>query len=79
MKSLKEIRHEIGLKQYEAAKLLGITKDYLYMLEKGKRKPSHGLIEKMSVVYKIAPEIIFMSCNRTICTKDGRFEPGIST
>ncbi len=69
MDTLKEIRESTGLKQYEAAEKLDISKDYLCMLENGKRQPSNKLISRMSTLYDINPEKIFLVCNRTICAE----------
>lgn len=68
MNSIKEFRENIGLKQYEAAKQLGITKDYLSMLENRKRTPSTKLITQMALLYNKAPEDIFLATCRTYCS-----------
>lgn len=65
---LKDIRELARLKQYEAAEKLDISKDYLCMLENGRRSPSNKLISKMSKLYNVAPEKVFLAANRTICT-----------
>ena len=70
MSTLKDIRELTGLKQYEAAEKLSISKDYLCMLEKGKRQPSNKLISRMAILYKTNPEKIFLAANRTICTEE---------
>jgi putative transcriptional regulator len=67
MISIKEMRNKKGLKQYEAAKKLNISKDYLSALENNKKTPSLNLIYKMSELYDELPEKIFLSLNRTIC------------
>ncbi|WP_431602570.1 helix-turn-helix transcriptional regulator [Clostridium pasteurianum] len=69
LSSLKEFRKNIGLKQYEAAKLLGISKDYLNMLENGRRTPSTKLISEMGKLYDAPPEDIFLIINRTYCSE----------
>ncbi len=68
MLDVKDLRLQIGLKQFEAAKLLGITNDYLSMVETGKRNCSFKLINSMSKVYKVPPEQIFLILNRTYCS-----------
>lgn len=68
MNSLKEIRISNGLKQYEAAKKLKVSKDYLCMLENGKRLPSNKLISRMAELYEATPDKIFLAANRTICS-----------
>lgn len=74
METLKDIREAIGLKQYEAAEKLDITKDYICMLEKGKRQPSNKLIIKMAKLYNTEASKIFLASNRTICTNDSGSE-----
>ncbi|MCR3758882.1 helix-turn-helix transcriptional regulator [Clostridium felsineum] len=69
MNSIKEFRENVGLKQYEAAKKLGITKDYLSMLENRRRTPSTKLITQMALIYNKAPEDIFLAIYRTYCSE----------
>jgi transcriptional regulator with XRE-family HTH domain len=45
---LKEIRRRDSIKRAHLASLLGISDPYLYMLERGLRQPSIGLMEKLS-------------------------------
>jgi len=59
METLKSMREAIGFKQFEAADKLDISKDYLCMLENGKRQPNNKLIMKMSILYCASPENIF--------------------
>lgn len=66
--SLKSFRENQGLKQFEAAEKLGITNDYLSMIENGKRSPSNKLTFRMAELYGVKPEDIFLTANRTICT-----------
>jgi putative transcriptional regulator len=66
---LKEIRKNKGLKQYEVAKMLGVTKDYISMLERGKRTPSSRLIRKMAEIYNVPPEQIFLAVCGTISSE----------
>ena len=66
---IQEIRQKTGLTQVEAAKKLNITKDYLSMIETGKRRCSFNLINLMAELYNEKPEIIFLAINRTYCSK----------
>ncbi len=70
MNSLKEIRKSTGLKQYEAAEKLKVSKDYLCMLESGKRQPSIKLILRMAKLYALTPDRIFIAINGTICSSN---------
>lgn len=72
--SLKNFRESQGLKQFEAAERLGITNDYLSMIENGKRTPGNKLTFKMAELYAVKPEDIFLTANRTICTNDAQKE-----
>ncbi len=48
---LTQIRKEMGLSQEEVAQALGITREYLSMLESGKRKPTMSLLQKIAEFY----------------------------
>lgn len=63
--TLREIREKAHLSIEEAAKRLGITYDYLIMLENNKRKPSWKLLFRMAKVYSAKPEKIFLTIRRT--------------
>ncbi len=36
---IKELRQRLGLSQYKFAELVGVTRNYVYYLERGERKP----------------------------------------
>ena len=65
MKTIKELRIDRNLAQIEAAKLLNITKEYLCMIEKGKRNPSDALKEKFSEIYRVPVTDVFLSIKET--------------
>lgn len=65
MKTIKEIRADRNLSQQQAAKLLNITKEYLSMIECGKRNPSDALKEQFSLIYKLPVTDIFLSLKET--------------
>lgn len=48
---LVQARREMGLSQEKAAQALGITREYLSMLESGKRKPTMALLRKIAEFY----------------------------
>ena len=60
MKTIKELREKRGLSQSEVAKLLDVTKEYISMLECGKRNPSDKLKEEMAKLYKVSFIDIYM-------------------
>lgn len=61
MKTIQNFRKDINLTQKEAAKFLNITKEYLSMIETGKRNPSDNLKEKMSQLYKVSISDIYVA------------------
>jgi len=62
MQELRETRH---LTQRETAKLLDITKEYLSMIECGKRNPSDALKERLAKLYNVSVSDIFLSLKET--------------
>lgn len=64
MKTIKQLREDRRLTQKETAKLLDITKEYLSMIETGKRNPSDNLKEKMSQLYKVSIADIYISIKK---------------
>lgn len=68
-KNLQQLRLDTGITQTKASKILGITNEYLSMLENGDRNPSDSLKEKMSKLYKCNIADIFLAINSTKCLK----------
>ena len=68
-KTLQDLRKEKGLTQEQSAKILGITKEYLSMLENGERNPSDSLKEKMAKLYNSSIADIFLIISSTKCLK----------
>lgn len=69
MKKLQQYRQDRGLTQEEASKLLEITKEYLSMIERGAKKPSDNIRQRMSKVYKAPIDEIFLSSLETYSFK----------
>lgn len=67
--TIKKLRENRELTQEQASKVLGITKEYLSMIERGERNPSDTLKEKMSKLYKVEISDIFLSIKETKCFK----------
>lgn len=63
--NLKQLRENKGLTQEQASKLLDITKGYLSMLERAKRKPSDNIKEKMAKLYSVDIGNIFLAIKET--------------
>ena len=63
--TLEEIRKKKRLGLTDASEKIGITKTYLYLVEKGKRNPSDDVKEKMAKVYGVSPTTIFLATRLT--------------
>ena len=64
-RTLQDLRKNRNLTQKQSSKILGITKEYLSMLENGDRNPSDKLKEKMSKLYNCSIADIFLIINST--------------
>jgi len=53
-KNIKFVRIARSVKQYDMAKSLGISQNYLCLLENNKREPSLSLLKKISDVYDVS-------------------------
>lgn len=49
---LKDIRKELGLTQFEAAKSIGISKSYYNEIEMGKKNPSGPTALRIATIFK---------------------------
>lgn len=67
--NIKKIRENKKITQEQSSKILGITKEYLSMIERGKRNPSDSLKEKMAILYNVTISDIFLSLKETKCFK----------
>lgn len=63
--TLEEIRKKKGLGLTDASEKIGITKTYLYLIEKRQRNPSDDVKEKMAKVYGVSPTTIFLATRLT--------------
>jgi transcriptional regulator with XRE-family HTH domain len=61
IQNLKEFRKKEGLSQMQLAEYCGISSGYIAEIEIGKKFPSVGIIEKIAVILKIAPYLLFKS------------------
>lgn len=55
-KQLREWRRDSGLTQAEAGTLLGVTKDFIGLLERGERRPGLGLANLVKRIAGIPQE-----------------------
>ena len=65
--TLQELRIKKGLTQKELAKLTDTTKDYISLLERGKRNPSDKMKEKLAKIFGVEIVQIFLAVQRTKC------------
>jgi len=56
---LRRARAETGKKQYEVAKALGISSNFLSLLENGRREPSVAVLRKAAKYYGMRLEVGF--------------------
>jgi len=61
IKNLKGFRTKVGLSQIQLAEYSGISSGYIAEIEIGKKFPSIGVIEKIAVILKIEPYLLFKS------------------
>ncbi len=59
--NLKTIRLDNNLTRKEAAALVGVSEAFWGYLERGERNPGFEVIEKISNVFNISPQILFMN------------------
>ena len=65
--TLQELRIKKGLTQEDVGKLTDTTKDYISLLERGKRNPSDKMKEKLAKIYGVEIYQIFLATQRTKC------------
>lgn len=66
---LKLFRVAAGLKQSELAEKLGVTKNYVYMVESGRREPSREFVANLSKAVDIPLSVIYLEPSKTKDTK----------
>jgi transcriptional regulator with XRE-family HTH domain len=59
-KAIKLIRTASGLKQKEVAKKLGVTSNYLSLIESGRREPSVSLLKRLATVLHVPIAVFFL-------------------
>lgn len=64
--TLKGLRIKSNLTQKQVAIKAGVTKDYISLLECGKRRASDKLKETLAKIYKVETVQIFLATQRTI-------------
>lgn len=67
LEKLREFRLNEGLTFQQVADKVGISKEYYWMIENGKRRLSYELSVKIAKVFKTNPDEIFLSSKLTQC------------
>jgi putative transcriptional regulator len=62
---LKGIRNKEDLTYQEVANQVGISKEYYWMIENGKRRLTYELAVKIAKVFKSSPDYIFLDSELT--------------
>jgi len=60
LEKLKQIRTDKGLTYQQVADQVGISKEYYWMIENGKRRLSYELAVKIAGVFNKSPDDIFL-------------------
>jgi putative transcriptional regulator len=60
LEKLKTMRKSEGLTCQQVADLVGISKEYYWMIENGKRRLTYELAVKIAKVFKTSPDNIFL-------------------
>ena len=60
LEKLKKMRESKGLTYQQVADEVGITKEYYWMIENGKRGLTYPLAVKIAAVFKSSPDYIFL-------------------
>jgi transcriptional regulator with XRE-family HTH domain len=61
IENLKDFRKKEGLSQMQLAEYCGISPGYIAEIEIGKKFPSVGVIEKIAIILKVEPYLLFKS------------------
>jgi len=57
--SLVALRKKAGMKQIEAAKIIGVSQTYMSQIESGNKEPSTGLLKDICKAYDIPPSVMY--------------------
>lgn len=63
--TIKELRLKNKLTQEQTAQKVGISKDYVSLIERGKRSPSDKIKNKFAETYNVPVVQIFLAIQRT--------------
>lgn len=65
LEKLKRMRQKAGLTCQQVADDVGISKEYYWMIENGKRRFTYELAVKIAKVFKSSPDYIFLDYELT--------------
>ncbi|MGX9931995.1 helix-turn-helix transcriptional regulator [Virgibacillus salarius] len=65
LEKLKEIRTKEGLTCKQVADRIGVSKEYYWMIENGKRRLAYEHAVKIAKVFKSSPDYIFLDSELT--------------
>ncbi len=66
--TMQELRIKNNLTQEQIAQKVGISKDYVSLIERGKRSPSDKIKNKFAKIYNVPVVQIFLAIQRTNST-----------
>lgn len=66
---IKQIRQSLNLRAEDVAKAVGITTNYVFMIESGIRTPNDIIKQKLCKLYGIDMNTLFLALNITKCDK----------
>lgn len=66
IEKLKNMRNAECLTCQQVADKVGISKEYYWMIENGKRRLHYGLAVKIADVFNVSPDNIFLDSKLTI-------------
>ncbi|UII56679.1 helix-turn-helix domain-containing protein [Cytobacillus spongiae] len=67
LEKLKRMRTKDNLTYKQVADLVGISKEYYWMIENGKRRLTYEHAVKIAKVFNVSPDHIFLSNELTKC------------
>ncbi|MDF2612812.1 MAG: helix-turn-helix protein [Clostridia bacterium] len=68
-KKLRELRKETGLSIYKVARAIGVSGNYISLLERGQQQPSDAVLISLCDFYKVERAVLFDLYNRVETTK----------
>lgn len=71
LEKLKNMREKENLTYQQVAEKVGISKEYYWMIENGKRRLTYELAVKIAQVFKSSPDYIFLDSELTRSEQNG--------